>query len=61
VTSLPSITTRPSSGCSSPEITRSSVDLPLPLGPRRAVSEPVGTEIETSSTATKSPKRLVTE
>ncbi len=30
----------PSSGCSSPAITRSSVDLPLPLGPSSAVSEP---------------------
>jgi len=32
---------------------RSSVDLPLPLGPSRAVSEPSGTSIETSSRARK--------
>ena len=38
----PSITTVPSSGCSSPAITRSRVDLPLPLGPSSAVSEPCG-------------------
>src|SRR5690349_10290151 len=52
--------TRPASGCSSPAITRSRVDLPDPLGPSRAVSPPSGTLIETSSSATKSPKRLVT-
>ncbi len=41
VASSPAITTLPASGCSSPAITRSSVDLPLPLGPSSAVSEPV--------------------
>ncbi len=41
-------------------MTRSSVDLPLPLGPSSAVSEPPGTSSETSSSATKSPKRFVT-
>ena len=35
------ITTRPASGRSSPAITRSSVDLPLPLGPSRAVNAAV--------------------
>ena len=30
-------------------MTRSSVDLPLPLGPSSAVSEPASTETETSS------------
>ena len=34
---------------------RSRVDLPEPLGPRSAVSEPLSTSTETSSTATKSP------
>ena len=34
---------------------RRSVDLPEPLGPRSAVSEPLSTSSETSSTATKSP------
>jgi ABC-type tungstate transport system substrate-binding protein len=43
-----------------PAITRRSVDLPLPLGPSSAVSEPLSTLIDTSSSATKSPKRLAT-
>ncbi len=30
------------------------------LGPRRAVSEPLGTSTDTLSSATKSPKRFVT-
>ena len=37
---------------------RSSVDLPPPLGPSSAVSEPVGTSSDTSSSATASPKRF---
>ena len=37
---------------------RSSVDFPPPLGPRSAVSEPVGTSSDTSSSATASPKRF---
>ena len=52
--------TSPASGCSSPAITRSSVDFPLPLGPSSAVSEPLSTSTETSSSAVKSPKRFVT-
>src|SRR5256714_12792593 len=52
--------TTPESGTSSPAITRSSVDLPPPLGPSSAVSEPSGTMIDTSSSATWSPKRFVT-
>src|SRR5260221_11890209 len=52
--------TSPASGRSSPAITRRSVDLPLPLGPRRAVSEPLSTSSETSSSATNSPNRLLT-
>ena len=39
---------------------RRSVDLPPPLGPRSAVSCPVGMLTSTSSSATKSPKRLLT-
>ena len=35
---------------------RSNVDLPPPLGPSSAVSEPVGMSTETSSSAAKSPK-----
>ena len=41
-------------------MTRSSVDLPEPEGPSRAVSDPPGTSRLTSSRATKSPKRLLT-
>ena len=42
-------------------MTRRSVDLPLPLGPSSAVSEPDATSIEASSSATKSPNRFVTD
>ena len=42
VASTPSISTVPESGSSSPAMMRSSVDLPPPLGPSRAVSWPVG-------------------
>src|SRR5205814_245300 len=52
--------TSPPSGRSRPAITRSSVDFPLPLGPSSAVSDPLATSIETSSSATNSPNRLVT-
>src|SRR5207302_6666496 len=41
-------------------MTRRSVDFPLPLGPSKAVSEPLSTSIDTSSSATNSPKRFVT-
>src|SRR5205085_2447427 len=60
VTVFPSISTSPESGVSSPAITRSSVDFPLPLGPSSAVSEPGATASETLSSATYSPKRFVT-
>src|SRR5215210_6253436 len=53
------MSTSPASGCSSPAITRSSVDLPLPLGPSSAVSEPPAIASETLSSATKLPNRLV--
>ena len=39
---------------------RSSVDFPEPLGPSSAVSDPLSTSSETSSRATKSPKRFET-
>ena len=45
VASRPAISTVPSSGASSPAMTRSSVDLPEPLGPSRAVSEPSSTSM----------------
>src|SRR6185312_11459947 len=60
VASLPPMKTSPWSAFSSPAMTRRSVDLPLPLGPRSAVSDPAGTSRLTSSRATKSPKRLFT-
>src|SRR5207248_3928966 len=41
-------------------ITRSKVDLPLPLGPSSATSPPLSTVSETESSATKSPKRFET-
>src|SRR5262245_28999134 len=60
VTSSPSSATSPESGCSRPAMTRRSVDFPDPDGPRSAVSEPPAIAIETSSSATYSPNRLVT-
>ena len=50
----------PASGASRPAITRSSVDLPEPLGPSSAVSEPSCTSSETSSSARNAPNCLVT-
>ena len=41
-------------------MTRSRVDLPPPLGPSSAVSEPLGISTETSVSAAKSPKFLFT-
>jgi hypothetical protein len=46
------------SAFSRPAMMRSSVDLPPPLGPSRAVSWPVGMVTSTSSSATKSPNLL---
>src|SRR5947208_14766628 len=60
VASAPPMKTSPLSAFSRPAMTRRSVDLPLPLGPRSAVSDPAGTSRLTSSRATKSPKRLLT-
>jgi hypothetical protein len=54
------MTMRPLSGSSRPAMTRSSVDLPEPLGPSSAVSEPSGTSSDTSSRARKSPNCFVT-
>ena len=50
--------TTPASGVSSPAMIRSSVDLPEPLGPSSAVSEPSGTSSVTSSSATNVAERL---
>src|ERR687894_1523911 len=60
VTSWPRMETSPWSGVSRPAMTRSRVDLPLPLGPSSAVRDPPPIPSETSSRATKSPKRFVT-
>ena len=40
VSSVPAIETEPASGCTRPIISRSSVDLPQPLGPIKAVVRP---------------------
>ena len=50
----------PESGSSSPAITRSNVDLPLPLGPSSAVSDPSGIATETSCSAVKPLNCLLT-
>ncbi|COX27597.1 Uncharacterised protein [Mycobacterium tuberculosis] len=55
MTSRPLIVMVPVSGWSRPAMVRNSVDLPEPLGPNNAVSEPVGTTKSTWSSATKSP------
>src|SRR6186997_2065169 len=54
------MSTWPASGRSSPAITRRSVDLPLPLGPSSAVSEPSGIASETASSAVKPLNCLLT-
>src|ERR1700691_111131 len=59
VTSSPSMTTRPSSGRSSPAMSFSSVDFPEPEGPSTAVSELSGISTLTSSTTALSPYRFV--
>src|SRR5215210_6616299 len=60
VAASPRMETSPESGCSRPAMTRKSVDLPLPLGPRSAVREPLAIASETLSRATKLPNRFVT-
>ena len=55
VTSRPLMVMVPVSGSSRPAMARSSVDLPDPLGPSSAVSDPTGTSKSTSSSAAKSP------
>src|SRR5215210_3991202 len=54
------IRTRPCVGSSSPATIRSVVVLPHPEGPSNAKKDPSGTVMVRSSTATKSPKFLVT-
>ena len=59
-TSRPPISMLPASCASRPAMTRSSVVLPHPEGPRKHTSLPLSTSSETSSSAVKAPKRLVT-
>src|SRR5262250_213703 len=60
VTRVPSTRTSPASGMSRPRMSRSTVDLPEPLEPRSTCTVPAATSSDTSSRATRSPKRLVT-
>ena len=55
----PSTRTRPAVGTMKPPMIRSSVVLPQPLGPSRAISSPASTGRLTSSTAVVAPKRWV--
>ena len=58
--SWPAIEIRPESGASKPAIRRRVVVLPQPLGPSREMISAWPTSKPTSSTATTSPKRLLT-
>src|SRR5262249_14349620 len=58
-TSRPPISIMPASWSSRPAITRSSVVLPQPEGPRMQTSLPAWTSSETASIAVKAPNRLV--
>ena len=60
VTSSPASRTRPWSGSSKPAIIRRVVVLPQPLGPSSEKNSPAPISSETSSTASSSPKLLVT-
>src|SRR5579872_4276130 len=57
-TSKPPTVAWPEVGASSPHKIRMVVDFPAPFGPRNPKISPRATSIETSLTATKSPKRL---
>src|SRR5437867_6184185 len=59
-TSRPSRRTRPSSGAKKPEMTLKRVVLPAPLGPMMPTISPGAARSETSRTAVRPPKRLVT-
>src|SRR6188768_3135147 len=58
-TSNPATVALPDVGTSSPHRMRIVVDLPAPFGPRNPKISPCDTSSDTSSTATKVPKRLV--
>src|SRR5580698_732383 len=58
-TSNPATVALPDVGAISPHRMRIVVDFPAPFGPRNPKISPCRTSIDTLSTATKSPKRLV--
>ena len=58
--STPSNSTRPASGETRPTISRSSVDLPQPLGPSRTVVRPRAGISEVGASASFGPKDLET-
>src|SRR5919198_6243523 len=58
-TAEPRITTSPWAGLLAPERHATSVDLPAPFSPSRAVIRPAGTAKSTASSAVTPPKRLV--
>src|SRR6266542_19816 len=60
LTSVPSTRTCPSSGGTRPRMQRNTVDLPDPLEPRSTWTVPGCTSMDTPSSATRSPNRLVT-
>src|SRR5688572_30817359 len=60
VTSCPSKRIVPAVGARSPVRQLKKVDLPAPFGPMRPNTSPALTVIETSSTALKAPKAMVT-
>ena len=60
VTSSPPMRTVPAVGASKPPIIRSRVVLPQPLGPSSEKNSPRRIASDTSSTAVRSPKRLLT-
>src|SRR5215468_2873993 len=60
MTSCPSISITPASGCSKPAIILSKVDLPHPLGPSRETNSPRPIFSDTLSTATTPPKLFAT-
>src|SRR6267142_1974354 len=57
--SMPNTVPEPDVGASRPQKRRMTVDLPAPLLPSRPKTSPAWTSKDTSSTATKSPKRFV--
>ena len=59
--SFPNTEMDPESGRSRAQIMAMVVDLPAPLGPKKATNEPSGTVMDTESTACRSPNDLETD